>query len=77
MPDIWIHTDGTKGQTALLGLTLQAETATGNIISSEFTRGENSVSEDLDTEVPEDIATHAVYSLLDEISYGGAIGVNF
>ncbi|CAG9321632.1 unnamed protein product [Blepharisma stoltei] len=73
LPDIWINTDHHKSETALLGIVLVAETNTGALLSSEYMRGEESTIEDLETEVPEDLGTLAVYQLLDEIFYGGYV----
>ena len=71
LPDIWIHTDHCKFGSAMLGMTLVAESNTGSLICSEFMRGEESHCEHLESEVPEDLGSLAVIHLLEEIMYGG------
>ena len=72
LPDIWITTDYTKrGTDSLLGISLSAETNTGMVITTDVLRGEASLVEDLETEVPEDLGYIAALQLLDEVLHGG------
>ena len=73
LPDVWIQTDHQKSETPLLGVTLVAETTTKSLLSGEFLRGEESNFEYLESEVPEDLGTLSVLSLLEELTQGASI----
>jgi RNA 3'-terminal phosphate cyclase-like protein len=73
LPDIWIHTDHHKSETALLGVSLVAETNTGCYIQAEYMKGEESTVQNLESDVAEDLGVLASVHLLDELVYGGAV----
>lgn len=67
LPDVWIHTNSVKGDTALLGISLSAESNTGAVHAVDFTKGEASSMEGLESDVPEDLGQLAALHLLDEL----------
>jgi RNA 3'-terminal phosphate cyclase-like protein len=67
LPDVWIHTDVIKGDTPLLGVSLSAESNTGAVHAVDFTKGEPSSVEGLESDVPEDLGQLAALQLLDEL----------
>lgn len=74
LPDIWISTDFTKrGSQSLLGISLSAETSTGLVLAADAFRGEESLVEELETDVPEDLGYTVALRLLDEIFHGGCV----
>lgn len=75
LPDVWISTDGSKGS-PILSICLTAETTTGCVISSEFSKGEESTIANLEAETPEEIGNLATISLLDDIQYKGCVDLN-
>lgn len=74
LPDIWVSTDYTKrGSQSLLGISLSAETSTGLVLAADAFRGEESLVEELETDVPEDLGYTVALRLLDEIFHGGCV----
>jgi len=56
-----------------MGLQLTAETDVGCVMTSDFVKGEESLIEDVDSEVPEDLGYLGSIALLDEIMAGGCV----
>mmetsp|Transcript_20231 Transcript_20231/g.37732 ORF Transcript_20231/g.37732 Transcript_20231/m.37732 type:complete len:279 (+) Transcript_20231:3088-3924(+) len=69
LPDVWIHTNSVKGDTAMLGISLSAESMTGAVHAVDYTKGEESTIEGLESDVPEDLGQLAALHLLDELMH--------
>lgn len=77
LPDVYIFTDHMSGKEAGespgYGVLLVAETTSGRMLGSDAVMAGNSLQQNTEQIVPEDVGKNAAFTLLEEISKGGVV----